>query len=117
MKRSFKLLSVILCLTLSCVFIYNPSHAYTVSAKGYVIINADTCEVLAGDNIHRKLSMASTTKIMTALLTLENISNLKEVATVSYDAVFTVPAGYSTDLLKVGFIESITFLKKRLILS
>ena len=79
MKRSFKLLSVILCLTLSCVFIYNPSHAYTVSAKGYVIINADTCEVLAGDNIHRKLSMASTTKIMTAIILAEENTPDKEI--------------------------------------
>lgn len=79
MKRCFKFISVFLCLALCCVYIYNQSQAYTVSAKGYVLINADTGEVLAGENIHRKLSMASTTKIMTAIILAEQNTPEKEV--------------------------------------
>jgi D-alanyl-D-alanine carboxypeptidase/D-alanyl-D-alanine carboxypeptidase (penicillin-binding protein 5/6) len=52
-----------------------------VNASGYVLINADTFEVLAGDNIHKKLSMASTTKIMTALILVEQNTPEKEVIT------------------------------------
>lgn len=40
-------------------------------AKGYVLIESTTGKVLAGENQHVKLPMASTTKIMTALLTVE----------------------------------------------
>ncbi|MCI5801670.1 MAG: D-alanyl-D-alanine carboxypeptidase [Oscillospiraceae bacterium] len=42
-----------------------------VDAKGYVLMEAATGRVLAGENIHGRLPMASTTKIMTALLALE----------------------------------------------
>lgn len=42
-----------------------------VDAKGYILMEAATGRVLAGENIHGRLPMASTTKIMTALLALE----------------------------------------------
>lgn len=42
-----------------------------VSAQSAVLISADTAAVLYGKNENEKMSMASTTKIMTALLTLE----------------------------------------------
>ena len=44
---------------------------------------------------------ASTTKIVTAILTLENC-NLDEVVTVSYDAVMSIPDGYSSAFLQIG---------------
>ncbi len=43
---------------------------------------------------------ASTTKILTAILALENC-NLNDVATVSYNAVMTIPEGYSVASLQV----------------
>lgn len=43
----------------------------TVSAKSAILINAVTGEILFEKNINEKLPMASTTKIMTALLALE----------------------------------------------
>ena len=79
----------------------NDSNIDIGSSAG-ILIESKTGRILYQKDAYTKYYPASTTKIMTALLTLENISNLKEVATVSYDAVFTVPAGYSTDLLKVG---------------
>lgn len=79
----------------------NDSNIDIGSSAG-ILIESKTGRILYQKDAYTKYYPTSTTKIMTALLTLENISNLKEVATVSYDAVFTVPAGYSTDLLKVG---------------
>lgn len=43
----------------------------TVSARSAVLMAADTGEVLFAKNEHERLGMASTTKIMTALLTIE----------------------------------------------
>lgn len=43
----------------------------TVTARSAIVINADTCEVLFEKNSTEQRAMASTTKIMTALLTLE----------------------------------------------
>lgn len=42
-----------------------------LSAEAYVLLSADTLEVLASKNAHEQRSMASTTKIMTALVALE----------------------------------------------
>lgn len=81
MKPFFKVMSVFLsALFCSVVFITN-ARCYSVNASGYILINADTFEVLAGDNIHKKLSMASTTKIMTALILAEQNTPEKEVIT------------------------------------
>ena len=44
---------------------------YSVGAKAAVVMEAQTGELLFSQNPHKKLPMASTTKIMTALLTLE----------------------------------------------
>ena len=58
---------------LALVFCGVPVYAadLSVSAKAAVVINADTKEVLYSKNAHSRLSMASTTKIMTALLLAE----------------------------------------------
>lgn len=73
-----------------------------IGSSSCILIESKTGRILYEKDAYSKYYPASTTKIMTALLTLENVSDLKEVATVSYNSVFTVPSGYSTDLLKVG---------------
>ena len=69
-----KMISVIFC----CVFalcLLNPMASakenVSVSAHAAVLIRADTGEVLFAKNENEQMAMASTTKIMTALLTLE----------------------------------------------
>ena len=44
---------------------------FDISAGAYILMEMETGRVLAGQDIHEGLAMASTTKIMTALLTLE----------------------------------------------
>lgn len=51
--------------------IYAESGGFEVSAVGAVLINADTGTVIYEKNAHEQRAMASTTKIMTALLTAE----------------------------------------------
>lgn len=53
-----------------------------------------TGKILYEKNARERRYPASTTKIMTAILALEHRS-LTDTANVSYDAIFTVPAGYS----------------------
>ena len=57
------------------------ASALDVSAKGMVLMNADTGEILASKNAHLRLSMASTTKLMTALLLAETGTPEKVVVT------------------------------------
>ena len=47
------------------------SAPFDISAGAYILMEMETGRVLAGQDIHERLAMASTTKIMTALLTLE----------------------------------------------
>lgn len=64
----------IVCTVLTIVFFVLDFNVCAVgtSAKSAIVINGDTGEVLLRHNADAKLSMASTTKIMTALLLCEN---------------------------------------------
>ena len=55
-----------------------------VSAKGAVLIEAESGRILLAKNESERLAMASTTKIMTALLTLEE-GRLDDIVTVTGD--------------------------------
>ncbi len=64
------------------------TSALSVSAKYACVIDALTGNVLFEKNAYEKHSMASTTKIMTALVALEN-SNLSDIVTASKNAAGT----------------------------
>ena len=55
--------------------------ADAISAKAAVVINGDTGEILFSRNANERLPMASTTKIMTALLLCENADLDKTIVT------------------------------------
>lgn len=65
-----------------------PANALSISAQYACVINAQTGTVLYEKNGYKTHSMASTTKIMTALLALEN-SKPDDVVTVSKNAAGT----------------------------
>lgn len=71
MKRFFCILSAIVFLLLP-VSVKAQAPVPEVSAQACVLIEAVTGEVLFAQNAYEKRSMASTTKIMTTLLTLES---------------------------------------------
>lgn len=47
-------------------------NAPDISARAYALVSADTGELICGENCKEKLPMASTTKIMSALLCIES---------------------------------------------
>lgn len=63
-----------------------------VSANGAVVIHADTGEVLFGKNADEQYYPASITKVMTALLVLEN-AKLDEIVTFSKTATTNLESG------------------------
>ena len=75
-----KYLVVFICLCL-CIFPVKVK-ALSVDAKAAIVINADTGEVIFEQNANTCLPMASTTKIMTALLLCES-GDLDETLTVT----------------------------------
>lgn len=75
-----KLVCIIACITI--LLNVSTVSAYNTSAKAAVVIDGDTGEILYSQNCDTRLPMASTTKIMTALLLCELGGDLsKEIVT------------------------------------
>lgn len=72
-----------------------------VSAKSAIVMEASTGLILYEKNIHKKNYPASTTKLMTTLLALEN-SSMDDVLTFSRDSVFNIERGSSHIGIDVG---------------
>ena len=66
-----------------------------------ILMEAKTGTVIYEKNAYEKKYPASTTKIMTAILALENCE-LTDIATANYEALFTVPIGYANANIQVG---------------
>lgn len=77
----------------------------SVSAQSAILMDANTGVILYAKNIHEKLYPASTTKILTCLIAMEQ-GNLDDMVNFSHEAVFTVPVGGSNMGMDEG--ESIT---------
>ena len=95
MKRLALLSAIAATLVLAVVAAAAPPP---VDADAYVVQNAGTGEVLAAQDEHEHLPMASITKLMTAIVALEHAS-LDDVATVSKR---TAAVGESTINLAPG---------------
>ncbi len=76
-----KIIAFIVCLSLFPISAY----ALSLSSESSIVICADTNQVLFGEDIHKKMGMASTTKIMTAILALE-YGNTSDIVSVSRNA-------------------------------
>ena len=72
-----------------------------IIAEAAILIDSSSEKVLYSKNEAQKMYPASTTKIMTAILTIENC-NLDDVVTVPYEAISTIPSGYSIAALQAG---------------
>ncbi len=72
-----------------------------ITAEAAIVMEANTGTILYAKNIHEELYPASTTKIMTCLLAVENAS-LSDTITFSDEAVFSVPRGGSNIGMDVG---------------
>lgn len=76
-----KSIAFIICFSIITV----PCRAFYVSSKACIVLCADTNQVLYGENQHKKMGIASTTKIMTAIIALEQ-GNTTDIVTVSENA-------------------------------
>ncbi len=63
-----------------------------IESEAGIVMDADSGAVLFGQNIHVQKAPASITKILTALVVIEN-SNLDDTVTFSHDAVYNVEDG------------------------
>lgn len=103
-RKKYLIYIVTLFIILNLILPIIPSFATTsqpsVNAPVALLMDMGTGKILYEKNARQKMYPASTTKIMTAILALENRS-LTDTATVSYNAIFTVPVGYSNANLQL----------------
>ena len=79
------MLKRLMCITIAFVLLCPKAYAVETSAESAVVINSKTRQVLYADNEKTRRGMASTTKIMTAVVALEN-KNTTDIITVSENA-------------------------------
>ena len=109
MKLNNKLKKFFLIIFLLMIFIFcniyflnvYASDEPSVSAGAAILMDNRTNKVLFSKNADERMYPASTTKILTAILAIEN-GNLNDVVTASHDAVTSIPEGYSIADIQVG---------------
>ncbi len=79
----------------------NSNNKPSIESEAALLIDNKTGKILYEKNASKKMYPASTTKIMTAILTLENC-NLNDIITASYNAVQSVPEGYANAEIQIG---------------
>ena len=107
MKTKLKLLFVffIICFITKSTFAVrlDEDKVYCNSA---VVIDSQTGAILYNKNGDKKVYPASTTKIMTAILAIENL-DLNTPITASRNAIYSTPVGSSSIYLQVGEVMSV----------
>ncbi len=91
--KYFKKLVLILLITFLGLYTtstFSATNDITTYSPSCLLMEAKTGKIIYEKNAHEKMFPASTTKIMTAILALEHCE-LTDVATASYEAVFSVP--------------------------
>jgi D-alanyl-D-alanine carboxypeptidase len=120
-RPAARLVSTFLVALVICVFVgTGPAKAQQardvgesdVAARAWVLTDLRSGDFLAGENASRKLPIASTTKIMEALVVLEN-ADLGEEVTVSRDAASYATPAYSN----VGLLPGDTLSAKELLMA
>lgn len=84
---------------LFCNISFADSTAPEISAESAILIDASSGQIFYTKNEQQRMFPASTTKILTAILTLENCK-LDDVVTVPYEAISSIPSGYSIAALQ-----------------
>ena len=96
-RKIFYVLTIFFILSSNLSFAAEPN----VDSTAAILVEESTGKILYEKNAYEKMYPASTTKILTAILVLENC-DLDEMATVSHNAVYSLPSGYVTAPLIEG---------------
>ena len=101
-KRVFSF--ILLVITLSSINVY--AEEFSVTAENIVLYNLNDDSIIYEKNSEEKVSIASITKIMTALVALDNIDDLSDTVVITEDD-FAYTSGYSKAGFEVG--DTVTY--------
>ena len=102
-KKSYKISIILMVfgIILLNLFTVYADDELSIKAKAALIVEKNTGKIIYEKDINEQNYPASTTKILTAILTIENC-DLEETATVSQNAISKVPTSYVVAPLYVG---------------
>lgn len=84
----------------SCIFASIDEE--NINSKNVGVYNLDDLELLYGINENEKISIASITKVMTAIITIENIDDINEKIVIDYS---TISGKIEPDLVTAGIYD------------
>lgn len=102
MKLKIKTILLMIIFILISETVSFASNDIDISAEAGLLVEVSTGKILYEKNAYKKMYPASTTKILTAILVIENCDIEKDIATVSETALSNIPSGYVTCNLQVG---------------
>ena len=100
-RLSYIIVSLIMILTVSSITAFARPDWPTdtgVQSEAGIVMDMDSGAVLFAQNIHEQKIPASITKLLTALVVIENCDNLDAKITFSHDAVYNVESGSGNKL-------------------
>lgn len=100
-KILFTFLLIVIIINIIKVPALATENTITTYSPACILMDLNTGKILYSKNANEKMYPASTTKIMTAILTLERCK-LTDKVTITHDAVYNVPSGYSIASLFEG---------------
>ena len=99
-KKTIIAIIFIVIIMSNCIFVYG-ANDFSVNAKASIIVEENSGKIIYEENSKIQNYPASVTKILTAILTLENCK-LTDTVTVSKTAISNIPSGYVIAPLFVG---------------
>lgn len=100
MMKKIKIIVLIICLFIP--FLVNALEINDLYSENVIVYNKDENKILYEKNSEDTASIASLTKIMTTLVSIENIKDLNEKVTITERMLSSVPWDASVAGLKVG---------------
>ena len=101
LKNKFMLILYIIILTIAFFNVKSFAETPNITSESAILVEVSTGRIIYEKNSTKQMYPASTTKVMTAILTIEN-SNLDNIVTVSENALSNIPQGYVTCGLVAG---------------
>lgn len=103
MKLKLRILAIMLIFLFCLQYLtfVEAASSVSITAESAILVEVSTGRIIYEKNSIKQMYPASTTKIMTAILVIENC-DLQEIVTVSETALQNIPSGYVTCNLSVG---------------
>ena len=93
----------IILISIFCILVFNSDvFADEINSPYYGVYNAENMELLIGQNTQEKIAIASITKIMTAIVTIDNIQDVNEKITIDMESIY---GKVDEDLVTAGLLD------------